>query len=240
MGIEFIFSATVGFAIAGIDNHDLVYFAIVVPVVLLPVGNLRLGQLDGFGDKGSCPHVASEPVPAVGCRCTTHGDGAKDVEGELEFAVGLLKEIVMDGTHKAVCVAIVWLIDDFVVKGMAVAGVKLHVGELRQDDKPLLLACINGSPVLCGFLYASHAPPLVFLEFCLAFTNGKVCHLGVLTVRIHIAFSVCTQPVAAMFITHKSGSHFCSVLQSQRFPHTLFHRQSHCSKGCHTQHCCYK
>ena len=79
------FRTTIGFALAGIDDHHLIHFTIAVPVVLAPVRHLILSQLNSLDN-----HLLSARVLTI-CIVLTivlgifaDGDRAYDVEGQFK------------------------------------------------------------------------------------------------------------------------------------------------------------
>lgn len=85
-------------AVSGIDEINLIYFAVAVPVVV--------GEVYLVGSELTClvhhscgvDIIAVSVVGSVGCHLLRHVDGSYDVKLKVEESVALIVEIVVNGT----------------------------------------------------------------------------------------------------------------------------------------------
>ena len=102
MGPDSIIGASVSLALAGINHIDLVDIAVVVPVVLFPVGNLLLSQRDGLANHLSRILVVTILVVTTVIRLLlTNGQRTDNVEVEFEQTTALGLEVVGHRTTEA-------------------------------------------------------------------------------------------------------------------------------------------
>ena len=226
--------AAVGFARTGIKHIHLIHFAIAVPVV---VGEIHVGisHPTRLHNHSSGVHIfVVLIVAAVVFSVVGQGVGTHDVEIQLEKALALGKEIVIDRAHELV-VHEIRFVGDAVIERLVVGGLKFHVGVVNKDDEAFFLtdeiarqSCFLGHLALCTAQVGLCAAFLgVFLD---------VEHVDLLVERFVLHFpkrpAVGRAPKMAVFIAHEASFYRCSVAESQqllltRFRRNCAHRQHH-------------
>ena len=137
----------VSFAHTGIDHIHLVYLAIIVPVVLLPVGHLVLGQVDGLDNHLCRTQVAAfRVVAAVIAGFMTDRHRTYDVEVELKLSAALSLEIV---GHRALELTLreALLVGNTRKQLISMLSLECLVLEVDQDNQSLFLARIMSGGV---------------------------------------------------------------------------------------------
>ena len=127
----------IGLAIAGIDDVDLIDKSVAIPVVV-GIVDVGIGQLASLDDHFGRPQVvALSVVAAVVGLGVGNGVGAYDIEGEVEHALALSIEVIMDGSDEAVFLEVL-LVGDAVEEVWRVGRAEGHVGVVDEDDEPFL------------------------------------------------------------------------------------------------------
>ena len=132
-------TATVGFALSGIDHVHLLHFAVAVPIVV-PIVYLRVGQLQGLDDhSGWVSVIVIARVRTIVATSLAYGDWTHDVEGQLKLSAALRLEVIV---HRPFEVAgrEILLVGNALIEGLVVGSLEGHIAEVHQDDESLLLA----------------------------------------------------------------------------------------------------
>ena len=140
----FLFAA-VGFTLAGIEDIDLVHFAVSVPVVVLVI-HVTCGQSARFRNHFARSSVGVFPVDigiaAVVSTLVAQFVGAFHVETEVETAVALCHKVVVDAAFYG-SFLIVFLIDQLVKRLPRMDFFKFDILEVDQQDESFLLAFVG-------------------------------------------------------------------------------------------------
>ena len=241
VGPDGVGHVAIGFAVAGIDDIDLIDLAVAVPIIV-GIVHVVIGQLHSLDDHFSRMKVVAVAVVAsvVGLSAR-HGVRTGNVEGQVKEAHALGVEVVVNRTHEAALLEVLF-VGDAVVECGIVGGLEAQVAEVHQNDQALLVADVvskfsHGTPLWSQSLAAA----LVRLRpsgLCPHDDGGAV---GFFKDVLHGTHSedapVGTLPVMAVFVADENGLDLLSTSQCQHAFQPRLGRNSHCCRCQHQQGC---
>ena len=137
-------------ALASIDDIHLLYLAIIVPVVFAKV-NLTFDSIAGVDN-----HLWRIRIILITCSLTIklirmlELYGSYDIESEVELAVTLIEEIVVNTTNSSIVIGISHLVEHILIERLDIIRTwsecqhilrifERHILKLNQDNKSFLL-----------------------------------------------------------------------------------------------------
>ena len=130
-----------GLTPAGVQHINFLHLLVAVPVVGAEIDVGSVGRTHGSRDHSLRIGVAAVGVVGSVGGVGAEGIGTHHVEREVELAVALLREVVVDAADE-LPLAEALLVGHALVVGHRVGLLELHVGELHEDDESFLLSRI--------------------------------------------------------------------------------------------------
>ena len=229
MGPDYITWASIGFALAGIEDIHLINLVVAVPVVGRKVG----GVLDGFqcrDDHLTGMFVVSVCViAAVVALFLLQPHGTADIERKFKGSVALRIEIVRHRANK-IAVFQVFLIGNAIIQGFVVSFLEISVTELYENDESFLLSNIwrglfRISPAIGNNLLPCNSGIAVLL-CCITVLKAFFLQLTdvgfhVYPVLFHVGISLAIGEIMQMLVAHQGNGLLCPVGECDGFLDTV-------------------
>ena len=220
--------SAVGFALACIDDIDLVDLAVAVPVVVGEV-DVVVDKFQGLDDHlGGIFVVALSVVSAIVGLGLGYSHRSDNIKREFELPLALSVEVVVHGAFE-VAVGEVFLVGDALIEGVGVGFLKCDIAEVDQNDDALLLTG-DGTHFAYAAWSESFGAAGVRLRaagLCLGGHGGEadLREIGC-AVLLLVGAAVLCEPVVAVFVANESCFHSGSVAERERTDNSWLSRNS--------------